>query len=59
MYMKTLEENERLCELHALGSMLDYASLRASEIGAPALVTSINASKKELDLEIKKARYVI
>lgn len=58
MFMKTLEENERLCELHALGSMLDYAALRASEIGADALVVSIKASRKAVDQEITQGRFV-
>lgn len=59
MLLKPLEENERLCELHALSSMLDYASLRASEIGADALVNAIEESKKVVNQEIKRAKYLV
>lgn len=59
MLMKPLEENERLCELHALSSMLEYASLRATEIGAEALVNAIEESKKVVSQEIKRAKYLV
>ncbi|WP_299880077.1 hypothetical protein [uncultured Sulfitobacter sp.] len=59
MLLKPLEENEKLCELHALCSMLDYAALRASEIGADALVASIEASKAVAEQEIKNARFLV
>lgn len=59
MLLKPLEENEKLCELHALCSMLDYAALRASEIGADDLVASIEAAKATAENELKNARYLV
>lgn len=39
--------------------MLDYAALRASEIGADDLVASIEAAKATAENEIKNARYLV